>query len=417
MAKNINKFLFRQAQRYIAGGVNSPIRSFRAVEAEPIFIKSARGSKIYSEDGRRFVDYCQSYGALILGHAHPKVIQELKKAIAKGTTFAAPTKKETELAKLIIEAIPSIERVRLTNSGTEAVMSAIRLARAFTKKNKIIKFEGSYHGHADYLLDCPGVPGDFKKHTVIAPYNNIEKTSQIISRYKNDIAAIIVEPVAANMGVVVPRLTFLQALRNLCDKYKIVLIFDEVVTGFRLCYGAAQNLFNIKADLTCLGKIIGGGLPCAAYGGRKEIMKLVAPEGRVYQAGTLAGNPVAVSAGLATLKALKEDNPFEALEKKTELLCKNIILSAGKNKIKLQINYIGSIFSIFFTGQEVTDYKTAKLQNTTFFKRFFQRLLNEGVYFSPSGFEANFLSTAHIPVDIENTLNAVDKALKILRRQ
>jgi glutamate-1-semialdehyde 2,1-aminomutase len=403
MVKSVNKHLFDEAKKYIAGGVNSPVRSFRAVGGAPIFVKAGRGCKIYGEDRRVFTDYCLSWGALILGHADPRIVKAVKESAENGTTFGTSTKPETELAKLIITAIPSIKRIRLTSSGTEAVMSAIRLARAYTRRDKIIKFEGSYHGHADYLLDCTGVPKDFMKYTIVLPYNSLERTEETVKRYQKEIAAIIVEPVAANMGVVLPKPGFLEGLRNLCDKYNIVLIFDEVITGFRLAYGGAQEMFKVEPDLTCLGKIVGGGLPCAAYGGKKEIMKLVAPEGDVYQAGTLAGNPLAVRAGIATLNILRESDPYEALNRRTEELCKQARLSAQENRIRLKVNCIGSVFSFFFSKAEI-------------FKVFFHDLLKKGIYLSPSGLEANFLSTAHRPEDVGDTIKAVDMTFKNLRR-
>ncbi|MBU0478196.1 glutamate-1-semialdehyde 2,1-aminomutase [bacterium] len=427
---NLAKNLLDEAKKYIPGGVNSPVRSFKAVGGYPVFVKEAKGAKIYGECGREFVDYCLSWGALILGHAHPKVVEALRKAIEKGTGFGAPTKLETELAKLIVEAVPSIEQVRLTNSGTEAVMSAVRLARAYTKKNKIIKFEGSYHGHVDYLLvkggsgqatlgipDSLGVPKDFTKHTIVLPFNNIRKVQEIAEKYHKDLAVIIVEPVTGNSGVILPNSGFLQALRKIANKYNTVLIFDEVITGFRLSYSGAQGYFNVKPDLTCLGKVVGGGLPVGAFGGKKKIMQLLAPLGGVYQAGTLSGNPIAVTAGIATLKTLKKTNPYKVLEKKTKELCEGIKARADKYNIKLKVNYIGSLFSIFFTDKDVKDYRTAKMQDIHLFKRFYHGLLKEGVYFSPSGFEANFLSTVHSKEDINKTLKLVDEILKKLRRQ
>lgn len=436
----MSKGLYEEAKQYIPGGVNSPVRAFKAVGGEPVFVKQAQGSKVYGECGREFIDYCLSWGALILGHAHPVVVKALKEAIENGTSFGTATRLETELAKLIVKAIPSIEQVRLTNSGTEAVMSAIRLARAYTKKNKIIKFEGSYHGHADYLLvnpapvhrcgvkagsgqttlgmsDSLGVPKDFTKHTIVPPFNNIKRVEEIAKKYQKDLAAIIVEPVAGNMGVVLPKPGFLQDLRRIADKYNIVLIFDEVITGFRLTYGSSQEYFDIKADLTCLGKIIGGGLPCGAFGGRKEIMELLAPEGLVYQSGTFSGNPLTVSAGLVTLRILSQENPYKRLENMTRYLCENITQTAKKYGIQLKINFIGSMFSIFFVDKEVMNYNIAKTQDTKIFKRFYHGLLKEGIYFSPSGFEANFLSTAHTDEDLEKTLKIIDKTFDNLRRK
>lgn len=433
----IAKELFAQAKKYIPGGVNSPVRSFSAVGGYPVFVKEAKGSKIYGECGREFIDYCLSWGALILGHAHPKVIAALEEALKKGTSFGTATKLEIELAKLITEAQPSIEQVRLTNSGTEAVMSAIRLARAYTKRNKIIKFGGSYHGHADYLLVNPaparrgwvkggsaqatlgipnslGVPKDFSKHTLVLPYNDLVQLEKTVAKYQKDIAAIIVEPVAANCGVIRPISGFLTGLRKTADKYNLVLIFDEVITGFRLSYAGAQGYFKIKPDLTCLGKIIGGGLPVGAFGGKKEIMQLLAPEGGVYQAGTLSGNPIAVTAGIVTLNTLKDNNPYESLEKKTKEFCEQIKKKARAYKVKLKINYLGSLFSIFFTDKDVINYTSACLQDLRLFKKFYHRLLKYGIYFSPSAFEANFLSTAHTDEDIEKTLQVIDQTLRDL---
>ncbi len=426
----IAKSLFDEARKFIPGGVNSPVRSFRAVGGYPVFIKQGKGSKIYGECGNEFIDYCMSWGALILGHAYPEVTAALLETIKKGTSFGTATRLEIELAKLIVEAIPSIEQVRLTNSGTEAVMGAIRLARAYTKKDKIIKFEGAYHGHADYLLvkagsgqatlgipASAGVPKDFIKHTLALPYNDIEKVRETVKKYQKDLSAIIVEPVQANCGVVLPKEEFLRSLRKIADKYNIVLIFDEVITGFRLSYAGVQGYFGIKPDLTCLGKIIGGGLPVGAFGGAKEIMQLLAPEGPVYQAGTLSGNPVAVSAGVATLNILKKDNPYTDLERRTKEFCKGIGENAKDFKIKLKVNHIGSMFSFFFTGREVVDFNSAKTQDLRLFKKFFHGLLKNGVYFSPSGFEANFLSVAHSAEDLDKTLKFIETALKSLRRE
>ena len=393
MAKAINKKLFSEAKKYLAGGVNSPVRSFKAAGGSPIFVKRAKGCKFFGEDGRQYIDYCQSYGALILGHSHPQVTRSIKEAAGRGTTFGAPTKLETELAKAITQAIPSIERIRLTNSGTEAVMGAVRLARAFTGRNKIIKFKECYHGASDSFLSCPGIPEDFKKNTLVSRYNDIKKTLGLIKRNK-DIAAIIVEPIAGNMGVIIPEDDFLSGLKKICHKYNILLIFDEVITGFRFTFGGAQKLFGIIPDLTCLGKIIGGGLPVAAFGGRKEIMRLLAPEGPVYQAGTFSGNPLTVSAGLATLRILSKTNPYPELKRKTAQLCEAIKQGSREKKVKLGLNYFGPMFSI-------------RLSN---FKKFYHRLLEQGIYFAPSSLEANFISTAHSIKDLEKTLQAVLRA-------
>ena len=409
---SVNGTFFSEARRYLPGGVNSPVRAFQAVGGPPVFIRSGKGARIEGENGREFIDYCLCWGALLLGHAHPEVSKALRKAIEKGTSFGAPTAGETGLARLIIEAIPSIERIRLTNSGTEAVMTAIRLARAFTGRDKVIKFEGSYHGHADYLLSCKGVPRDFTRHTLSAPYNNLRKVSKIVERHGSSIAAIIVEPVAANMGVVLPSDGFLQGLREISREQNILLIFDEVITGFRLTYGGAQDYFDVKPDLTCLGKIIGGGLPIGAVGGKKEVMELLAPEGQVYQAGTFSGNPLSVSAGLATLKKLGREDPYPRLYALTRHLSERIEQAAQKSGCAVRVNCIGPLFSIFFTDREVIDYHTAKTQDEGAFKVFYHGLLREGIYLSPSGFEANFLSTAHTAGDIEKTGQAIEKALK-----
>lgn len=410
---NIAKDLFNEAKKFIPGGVNSPVRSFKAVGGYPVFVSKAVGSKFYAECGREFIDYCLSWGALILGHAYPKVVDSLENAIKKGTSFGVPTILETELAKLIVEAVPSIEQVRLTNSGTEAVMSAIRLARAYTGKNKIIKFEGAYHGHADYLLvkggsgqatlgipNTKGVPRDFTKHTIVLPFNDIKELEAAVKKHRKDLAAIIVEPAEANYGVIRPKEGFLEGLRQIADKCNIVLIFDEVITGFRLSYAGAQGYFKVNPDLTCLGKIIGGGLPIGAFGGKREIMQLLAPEGDVYQAGTLSGNPIAVTAGITMLKELKRINPYKTLEKKTHNLCNGIRLSAQKYGVDIKIEHIASMFSL----------------SSSLFKKLYHGLIKEGVYFSPSEFEANFLSTEHTHDDIEKTLLAVDKVLKDIGR-
>ncbi|OGW71311.1 MAG: glutamate-1-semialdehyde aminotransferase [Omnitrophica bacterium GWA2_41_15] len=402
MVKVTDNMLFKEAVKFIPGGVNSPVRSFKAVGGSPVFIKHAKGSKICSEDNRVFIDYCMSWGALILGHAYPEVIKELENSVKNGTSFGIATRLEIELAELIVKAVPSIEQVRLTNSGTEAVMAAIRLARAYAKKDKIVRFQNSYHGHADYFLNCEGVPLSFKKHTITAPYNDIKNVKELITRHKRDIAAIIVEPVAGNAGVILPEKGFLQDLRKLSDRQGIVLIFDEVITGFRISYGGAQGFFNVKPDLTCMGKIIGGGLPVGAFGGRKDIMKLLAPIGPVYQAGTLSGNPVAVTAGIVTLKALKRLNPYKELEKKTKRLCDGIISRAQDHGVRLKVNNIASMFSVSFEDIEL-------------FKRFFHGLLKRKIYFSPSMFETNFLSIVHTGDDIYNTLTAVNESFENLR--
>ena len=405
----INDKLFSEAKRYIPGGVNSPVRSFSAVVGSPFFIKKAKGSQIYDVSGKQYIDYCMSWGALILGHAYPDVINAVQSVVENGTSFGAPTELETELAKEICKAFPSIELVRLVNSGTEACMSAIRLARGYTGRRKIIKFDGCYHGHADYLLvkagsgvmtfknsiisTSSGVPIDFIKHTLVLPYNNLQAVDKTVKKYYKDIACIIVEPVAANMGVVLPQNGFLKGLREICNYYKIVLIFDEVITGFRLAYGGAQELFKVKADLTCLGKIIGGGFPIGAFGGKKEIMNFLAPLGSVYQAGTLSGNPVSVTAGLMTLKILYKTDIYPMLEKRTKILCDGINNNLKKSKIKVTISQAGSMFTLFF-------------ESPKHYARIFHKLLKQGIYFPPSQYEACFVSVAHTQEDIERTINA-----------
>ena len=417
MVKSLDKKLFNEAKKYIPGGVNSPVRSFKAIGGEPIFIKYGKGPKIYSEDGREFIDYCLSWGTLILGHANEKVGTALKKALENGVSFGAITKQEVELAAIITDAIPSIEKIRLTNSGTEAVMGAVRLARAFTGKNKLIKFEGSYHGHADYLLDCRGIPQAFKDSVITLPYNDAKRAQVVIKEKHSDIAAIIVESVTANMGVVLPREGFLQTLRRLCDSYNIALIFDEVITGFRLVYGGAQKFFGIRPDLTCLGKIIGGGLPVGAFGGRSDIMNLLAPEGDVYQAGTFSGNPLTVAAGITTLKVLKKEGLYQDLSKRTHSLCRGIADNAKEHGIKIKTNFIGAMFSIFFTDEEIRDYAAVKRCDMELFKRLYHGLLQGGVYLSPSGYEANFVSTAHTAKDSKATQKAVDIAFNDIGRK
>jgi glutamate-1-semialdehyde 2,1-aminomutase len=417
--------LFETAQRYLVGGVNSPVRSFRPVGGVPVFVKKAKGVTIHAEDGRKLIDYCLSWGALILGHAHSGVVAALGKAIKNGTSYGMPTQLETELAKMLVAAVPSMEQVRLTSSGTEAVMGAVRVARAYTGKNKIIKFEGGYHGHADHLLvkagsgastlgtpDSAGVPSDFTHHTLSLPYNDLGKVEEAFKQYPQDIAAIIIEPVAGNMGVVLPSKGFLQGLRELCDRYQSLLIFDEVMTGFRLAYGGAQKIFKITPDMTCLGKIIGGGMPLGAFGGRAAVMKVLAPLGPAYQAGTLSGNPVAVTAGIATLQCLARLGAYHLLAARTKKLCAGIQKAANDSKIKVRINSIGSMFTVFFTDQNVIDYQTAKSQDSALFRKFFHALLAEGVYFAPSPFEANFVSWVHTEKDIERTIKAVRGAFQ-----
>jgi glutamate-1-semialdehyde 2,1-aminomutase len=421
--------LFKRALNLIPGGVNSPVRAFKAVNSKPLFITKASGSKIWDVDGNKFIDYVMSWGPLILGHAHPEVISAVKNVLKNGTSYGAPTEIEVKLAELIKKMMPSVELVRMVNSGTEATMSAIRLARAYTGRKKIIKFEGCYHGHADSFLvkagsgattlgipSSPGVPDEMASLTLNAKFNDINSVEKLVKENKNEIACIIVEPVPGNMGVVLPEDDFLLKLRQICDDEKILLIFDEVITGFRLAPGGAQEFFGVKADLTTLGKIIGGGFPVGAYGGKKEIMELIAPSGPVYQAGTLSGNPVAMTAGYTTLKILYENRKrtYKQLEDKAKTLAENFKAIAQKNNIKIQINQIASMMTVFFAESEVKDYDTALKSDTNKFARFFNLMLENGVYLPPSQFEAMFLSTAHSDDDIEKTIIAFEKSIKKL---
>jgi len=418
---------FKIAQLAIPGGVNSPVRAFRSVGGDPLFIKKAKGATVEDVDGNTFIDYVLSWGPMILGHANPGVLKAIIKAAKQGTSYGAPCQAETDLANVIIQAVPSIEQVRLVNSGTEAVMSAIRLARAYTKRDKILKFDGCYHGHADHLLvkagsgiatlgipDTSGVPKDFARHTLTAPFNDIVATEKLIHKHAKDLAAIIVEPVAGNMGVVPPSEEFLPWLRMITQKYEIVLIFDEVITGFRVHFGGAQARYKVLPDLTCLGKIIGGGLPIGAYGGRKDIMQMIAPAGPVYQAGTLSGNPVAVAAGLETLRQLKKPGVYKELEKKSKTLAEGLGESAKAAKIPYYQTRVGSMLGGFFTEGPVTDYASAKKSNTVQYGKFFHGMLKKGVYLAPSQFEAMLLSTTHSDSMIKQTISAARNVFKIL---
>lgn len=419
--------LFNEAQRYLPGGVNSPVRAFKAVGGVPLFVRRGKGATIYDEDGNRFIDYVGSWGALILGHAHPRIVTATKQAIEHGTSFGTPTERETVLAKMVCAAMPSMEMVRFVNSGTEATMSAIRLARAATGRDKIVKFTGCYHGHSDGLLikagsgmvtlsipSCPGVPSSFTSQTLVAPYNNLEAVAQIFRDFRQEIAGVIVEPIAANMGVVPPQPGFLEHLRGLTQESGALLIFDEVITGFRVAYGGAQTRYKVTPDLTCLGKIIGGGLPVGAYGGRREIMEMLAPVGPVYQAGTLSGNPVVMTAGIEALRMLGQSQVYSQLEARSSLLEKGFIEAANKTGIGVQVSRVGSIFTIFFTGELVIDYETATKADTALYGRFFHQMLSQGIYLPPSQFEAAFVSTAHTDGDIQATIAAVDKAFSSL---
>ena len=417
--------LYRRALEMIPGGVNSPVRAFKAIGIPPTFIERAKGSKIWDVDGNEYIDYVGSWGPMIVGHAHPKIVAALKKTAPKGTSFGAPTPSEVDLATKVKKAFPSMELVRMVSSGTEAVMGAIRVARGYTGRVKIIKFEGCYHGHGDSLLvkagsgaatlgipDSLGVPRDLAKHTLTAPYNDLESVKALIDQYPGEIACIIVEPIAGNMGVVLPETGFLEGLRKLCDEKGILLIFDEVITGFRAAYGGVQELYKIKADMTCLGKIIGGGLPVGAYGGRRLIMEEVAPLGGVYQAGTLSGNPLAMTAGIATLELLKSKKTYRDLEKKTLYLTEKISECAEEIGIPLSINRITGMFTLFFTEGPVRDYRTAKLSDTKRFAQFFIEMMDQGIYLPPSQFEAWFISLAHTQKDLDKTIEACDTAFK-----
>lgn len=419
--------LFAEAQQLIPGGVNSPVRAFRSVGGQPRFIKRAKGARLYDLDGNTYLDYVLSWGPMILGHAPAPVITAIKKAAGQGTSYGAPTELEVELARQIRDAFPSMEKIRLVSSGTEAVMSAIRVARGFTRRDSILKFEGCYHGHSDYLLakagsglatlgipDSLGVPADFAKHTLTAPYNDIRTVQQIVKERGKQLACIILEPIAGNMGVVPPAPDFLQALRQLTIEHDILLIFDEVISGFRVSYGGAQALYGIKPDLTVLGKIIGGGLPVGAYGGRKEVMDLIAPSGPVYQAGTLSGNPLAVTAGLATLKQLRAKGIYKKLEELSAALANGIGEGAKKAGIPMTQTRVGSMLTSFFTVGPVVDWNSAKLSDTKRYGQFFHAMLDQGVYLAPSQFEAAFLSTAHTSADIEKTIRAAQAAFKSL---
>jgi glutamate-1-semialdehyde 2,1-aminomutase len=424
--RSVSKTLFDRAKKVIPGGVNSPVRAFRAVGGNPVFIKRAKGAFLYDEDGNEYIDLINSWGPMILGHAHPIIEEAIKEALVNSPSFGAPTQREVEMAELICSIIPSVEKVRMVNSGTEATMSAIRAARGFTGKDKFIKIEGCYHGHGDSFLiaagsgaltfgfpDSPGVTKGTAQDTLIAPFNDLTAIERLIASNENQISAIILEPVVGNMGCVVPREGYLQALRVLCDRHNILLIFDEVMTGFRLALGGAQELYDVKADMTTLGKIIGGGLPVGAYGGKKEIMDSISPVGPIYQAGTLSGNPLAMAAGLAMLKYLKQ-NPtiYDQLNKQTTRLATEIKLQYEQKGFNYTINQVGSMFTLFFTDKPVYDYSSAKEADTKHFASYFQSMLNEGVYMAPSQFEAMFVSSALNDSIIDRILQASKKALQ-----
>jgi glutamate-1-semialdehyde 2,1-aminomutase len=417
--------LFRESLRYMPGGVNSPVRAFRGLDMAPRFIVEGRGSRIRDEDGREYIDYIGAYGPLILGHGHPAVVEAIERALARGTAFGAPTALELELAKKICGLVPSVEKVRLVSSGTEATMSAIRLARAATGRDGILKFEGCYHGHGDSFLiragsgaltfgvpDSPGVPAALASLTYVARYNDLESVARIFEAQKERIAALIVEPVAGNMGVVLPAAGFLPGLRDLCDGAGALLVFDEVMTGFRVAPGGAQELYGVRPDLTTLAKVIGGGLPVGAYGGRRDLMQLIAPAGPVYQAGTLSGNPLAVSAGLAQLRALKESNGWERLERSGRHLEKGLLEILSELGLPFAVNRIGSMLTLFFSEGAVTDFETATRSDTRRHAVFFREMLERGVHLPPSQYEALFLSLAHETGDLDRTLEAARVSLR-----
>ena len=420
-----SKRLFEEACELIPGGVNSPVRAFKAVGDHPVFIERGEGAYLYDVDGNKYVDYICSWGPLLLGHQPEAVSKAVMTALTKGSTYGAPTGIEVEMAKKIVDAVPSVEMVRMVSSGTEATMSALRLARGYTGRNKIVKFEGCYHGHADHLLikagsgaltfgvpSSPGVPESIASETLTAQYNDIDSVKALFAQYPGQIAAVIVEPIAGNMGLVLPKEGFLEGLREVTAEHGALLIFDEVISGFRASFGGAQKVYNIMPDLTCMGKIIGGGLPVGAYGGKKEIMMHVAPVGPVYQAGTLSGNPLAMAAGMAILDELAKPGVYEAIEAKTKKLVDGLRQAADQAGVKVSINHSASLFTIFFTETPVDSYATAMTSNTEQFKVFFQSMLDQGYYLPPSQFECWFVSQAHSDEDIANTILAAEKAFQ-----
>lgn len=417
--------LFKKALTLIPGGVNSPVRAFKGVGGNPIFMKEGQGAYLIDVDGKRYIDYIGSWGPLILGHCHPHVVKSVNRILHTGISFGTPTELEIELAEKIISLMPSIQKIRMVNSGTEATMTAVRVARGFTQKNKIIKFKGCYHGHNDSLLaksgsglltlgipSTPGIPTSITEHTLTANYNQLNEVTQLFEAYPNDIAAVILEPVAGNMGFVLPDQSFLQGLRDLCDKHQAVLIFDEVMSGFRVALGGAQSLFGIRPDLTTLGKVIGGGMPVGAIGGRAEIMDHLAPQGSVYQAGTLSGNPLAMAAGLATLSEVERPGFYEALETKGKQLMNGLAAIAKDMDIPIITNALGGMFGFCFNSMEqVKNFQDVADSNETLFKAFYHEMLDRGVYLAPSMFEAGFISSAHGDMEINTTLNAAAESL------
>ena len=420
--------LFAAAEKVIPGGVNSPVRAFKAVGGTPIYIKEAKGAYLYDEDGNKLIDYINSWGPMLLGHAYQPVVDAVVAKAKKGTSFGTPTEIETQIAKLAVSMVPNIDKIRFVNSGTEACMSAVRLARGYTGKSKMIKFAGCYHGHSDSFLiqagsgavtfgspNSPGVTEGTAKDTLLAKYNDIDNVTQIIEANKDEIACIILEPVAGNMGCIPPAEGFLESLRSLCDTHNILLVFDEVMTGFRLAKGGAQELFNIKADIVCFGKVIGGGMPVGAFAARNEIMNYLAPLGPVYQAGTLSGNPLAMAAGLAMLESIANDEQlFKRLEEKTSYLHKGIVKVLDALNIDYTINQVGSMISVHFSAEPIIDFETAALGNNDTFKKFFHGLLDEGIYIAPSAFETWFITDALSYNDLDDTIAAIEKVVQKL---
>jgi glutamate-1-semialdehyde 2,1-aminomutase len=428
MKKDVSERLFAKARKVIPGGVNSPVRACRSVGMDPLFIQRAEGSRVFDADGNAYIDYVGSWGPMILGHRHPEVISAIKSVLARGTSFGAPTDLEVELAEMVIQAVPSVEMVRMVNSGTEATMSAVRLARGVTGRDLVIKFDGCYHGHGDTFLvqagsgvatlgipGSPGVPEACVKNTLSLPYNDEERLREVFSEKGAAIAAVIVEPVAGNMGLVPPNAGFLETVREVTRNHGSILIFDEVMTGFRVDYGGAQTLYGIIPDLTCLGKVIGGGLPVGAYGGKAEIMSNIAPEGPVYQAGTLSGNPVAMAAGIATLKCLKQLGFYETLEATSAMLAAGLEDAASKAGIAVVTNRVGSMLGLFFTDQPVSNFSKAQTSDVALFARYYNGMLDHGIYLAPSQYEAAFVSAAHSEADIELTIQGARKVFEALR--
>lgn len=425
---NKNKILFEKSEDFIPGGVNSPVRAFGSVGGTPIFFKRGKGSRLIDENDKEYIDYINSWGPMILGHAHPEIIQSVKSTADYSLSFGAPTSRELSMAQLIVKLVPSIEQVRLVSSGTEATMSAIRVARGFTKRDEILKFEGCYHGHADSLLvkagsgaltfgqpSSAGVPADTAKHTHTLEYNNVQALEECFENMGQALACVIIEPVVGNMNLIVPKKEFLKRLRELCTEYDVVLIFDEVMTGFRVALGGAQSLYDVIPDMTTLGKVIGGGLPVGAFGGRKEIMQQLAPLGPVYQAGTLSGNPVAVSAGMKTLELIQQPNFFENLSRTTKSLVDGLIDAAKASNIEFSAQSVGGMFGFYFSSQPPESFDDVMLSDREKFNKFFHLMLEQGIYFGPSAFEAGFVSSAHTVDDINQTIQAAMTSFKKLK--